>query len=276
MLRPLQYFSKFDAESSKQAELLEMFHASTNFNHYNTVEQSLRSFFHLNDATQIAKNSLNFKRYSTRQSIELPKPLIKGASLVRAFRERRSVRAFAATKFDLNDVASALYWPISREKRIAVGHAGVSRASYPSAGGLYPIETYFYALNVEALAPGPYHVDSVERSLVRLPNTSNTDRLSAALMYPPEELKRLMGVIIHTAVLERSTAKYGSRGYRFAILEAGHLNQNILLASTAAGLAALPWGGCIESEVSQIFNLNELEEPVVHCAFLGKKAKVAQ
>ena len=41
----------------------------------------------------------------------------------------------------------------------------------------------------------------------------------------------------------RTRFKYGLRGYRFALLEAGHVMQNAVLAAAALALPALPVGG---------------------------------
>ena len=51
------------------------------------------------------------------------------------------------------------------------------------------------------------------------------------------------------AVFGRTRFKYGQRGYRFALLEAGHVAQNVVLAAAALGVAALPLGGYYDAQV---------------------------
>jgi nitroreductase len=51
------------------------------------------------------------------------------------------------------------------------------------------------------------------------------------------------------------TAKYSERGYRFLLLEAGHLMQNLCLLSASLGLATLPLGGCLERAIAHEFRL---------------------
>ncbi|MFO0846553.1 MAG: nitroreductase family protein [Gemmataceae bacterium] len=54
---------------------------------------------------------------------------------------------------------------------------------------------------------------------------------------------------------ERVRGKYGSRGGRFLLLEAGHLMQNLCLMSWRLGLATVPLGGFFEREVARAFTL---------------------
>jgi SagB-type dehydrogenase family enzyme len=49
----------------------------------------------------------------------------------------------------------------------------------------------------------------------------------------------------------RVTEKYGPRGLRFLLLEAGHLLQNLCLMSTSLGLATVPLGGFFEREIAR-------------------------
>ena len=43
-------------------------------------------------------------------------------------------------------------------------------------------------------------------------------------------------VCVMTSVPQRATAKYGARGYRMALLEAGHASQNLCLAAQGLGM----------------------------------------
>jgi SagB-type dehydrogenase family enzyme len=45
------------------------------------------------------------------------------------------------------------------------------------------------------------------------------------------------------ADIRLSARAYGSRAMRFALLEAGHAAQNVMLTATEMGLATLEWGG---------------------------------
>jgi SagB-type dehydrogenase family enzyme len=67
----------------------------------------------------------------------------------------------------------------------------------------------------------------------------------------------------------RTTAKYGERGYRFLLLEAGHLLQNLCLLSASVGLATVPLGGYLEEEVARAFVL-PATDVVLYLGVCGK------
>ena len=50
-------------------------------------------------------------------------------------------------------------------------------------------------------------------------------------------------LIFITALFERSTFKYQDRGYRYTLLEAGHVAQNLNLVANALGYGAVNIGG---------------------------------
>ena len=59
-------------------------------------------------------------------------------------------------------------------------------------------------------------------------------------------------VIIITGVLDRTRIKYKDRGYRYVLLEAGHMSQNICLLATELGLSSCALGGYIDSEFNKL------------------------
>jgi SagB-type dehydrogenase family enzyme len=71
----------------------------------------------------------------------------------------------------------------------------------------------------------------------------------------------------------RTRFKYGLRGYRFALLEAGHVVQNVLLACTALGLAAVPVGGFYDRPVDALLGADGVNESVVYAVSLGRPAE---
>ena len=71
----------------------------------------------------------------------------------------------------------------------------------------------------------------------------------------------------------RCRVKYGERGYRFCLLEAGHIAQNLLLAASAEGLAALPIGGFIDDELNEMAGLDGVEAAVLYLVLVGGRLK---
>ena len=70
----------------------------------------------------------------------------------------------------------------------------------------------------------------------------------------------------------RTRFKYGQRGYRFALLEAGHLVQNVLLAATALDIAAVPVGGFYDRRLADVLMVDGINEAPLYVVPLGGHA----
>jgi SagB-type dehydrogenase family enzyme len=142
------------------------------------------------------------------------------------------------------------------------------RAS-PSGGALYPLDTYVIALTVEGIAPGLYIYQSSDHSLGLIREGDFAHDLGeASALGRNAELASVC--VLLAATMGRSKVKYGERAYRFFLLEAGHIAQNILLAATDAQLTGVPVGGFIDDEVNLLLGLDGCTEAVLYMVFIGK------
>ena len=187
-------------------------------------------------------------------SIELPAPAPPAASLWSTIADRRSDHAFTGT-LGLDALATMVL-------------AGYGPRAVPSGGALYPLEVYVVARRVTELPQGVVHLDPERRSLEVLRADDVDDELGAA-MPAPELLADASAVIFVTAVFWRTRFKYGLRGYRFALLEAGHVLQNVLLAATALGVTAFPLGGFYDAAVEELLGVDGVDESVLYGAVVG-------
>ncbi|MGE0713216.1 MAG: SagB/ThcOx family dehydrogenase [Planctomycetota bacterium] len=130
-------------------------------------------------------------------------------------------------------------------------HAAQGVGPTPSAGGLQALELYLAAWDPQAWLPaGCYHYDRVEHALVRLQEGDTREAWRERLPSLDQfEGGALLWVLVGD--LARIGPKYGERGARFALLEAGHLMQNLCLASQSLGLCTLPLGGLLEGEAAR-------------------------
>jgi SagB-type dehydrogenase family enzyme len=143
--------------------------------------------------------------------------------------------------------------------------------SVPSAGGLYPLEVYPLVQRVEGVADGLYHYDVLNHSLEPVEIGTTFSKLRTAMLALPffEDANVLCLLV---AVFMRAQKKYGPRGYRFILLEAGHSAQNVCLAATESGLASLCIGGYLDGRLNQILRLDPLQEGVVYTVAVGYAA----
>jgi len=66
--------------------------------------------------------------------------------------------------------------------------------------------------------------------------------------------------------------KYGDRGYRYILLEAGHVMQNLNLACTSLGLGSCNIGGFFDDELAGLLGLPVAQEAVLYAVAIGMPA----
>lgn len=137
----------------------------------------------------------------------------------------------------------------------------------PSGGALYPLEVYVYAVAVDGLEEGLYHYDPEDHSLDVLPSRPEHP---AALFVQRNLVATAAAIGFVSAIFHRSVFKYGDRGYRFVLLEAGHLAQNAMLAATDARLAGATVGGFFDREVDRYLGFDGLSESTIYAFLLGR------
>ncbi|MBW1859539.1 MAG: SagB/ThcOx family dehydrogenase, partial [Deltaproteobacteria bacterium] len=70
-------------------------------------------------------------------------------------------------------------------------------------------------------------------------------------------------VLVLTAEYRRITGKYGERGKRYAMIEVGHVGQNIFLQCDALGLAAGIVGAFDDNKVARTISAKKNHEPLI-------------
>ena len=140
----------------------------------------------------------------------------------------------------------------------------------PSAGALYPVETYLSVQNVETVDNGLYHFQPAEFCLEKLEMGKCGDKVAEAAL-GQSFLARAGAVFIWSAVLRRNFSKYGHRGMRYIMMDAGHICQNLLLAAEALGLGACPVAAFYDDEMNGLLELDGEQESVIYLAAVGNK-----
>ena len=181
-----------------------------------------------------------FIKSAYAEKINLPHPVTdNGMSVREAIYQRRSVRDYSPEGLTLKEV-SQLLWAAGG--KTVDGVTGPTRA-YPSAGGIYPLEFYLVAGDVEGLEAGLYHYDWKDNSLTLVDKGDIRSSLAASA-YGQKMLERAPATIIITAIYEKTTSRYGERGKNlFVPMDAGHAGQNIHLEALNLGLGTVMVAG---------------------------------
>ncbi len=206
-----------------------------------------------------------YKTYHGSQKIDLEKPSREGGrSLWEAVRQRRSIRNFKDLPLKRKHLSQLLWATQGITRR----EMGFEFRTCPSAGALYPVETYLILHNAEDTEPGIYHYGVQNHELERL--QSGNFRLKAAQAALDQDMAFSASVVfVWTALFERSKWKYEQRAYRYVYLDAGHIAQNLALAAIGLGLGSCQIAALYDEEVNSLLGLDGKEESVLYMSAVG-------
>lgn len=214
-----------------------------------------------------------FKSYPRFNEIILPKPMLsKGISFEEVLRDRVSLRKFSKAPVSVSKLSSLLHYSFG----FKYNKPPFFGRFYPSPGGRYPLEVYIISLNSE-LQSGLYHYYLKNHSLEELLLFNKTSSLKEGFnleeFFPMQEwLPKVAVFIVVTAIFKRNTIKYGDRGYRHVLVEAGHAGQNLYLNCAAQNLACCGIGGYMEKNLEKLLDIDGINESVIYMLGLGNKS----
>ena len=218
-------------------------------------------------STGMFERAGQYKQYPYATQV-LPLPHSKpaaGADFWDTILRRRSQRDFIDALLSLDELALLIQAMQGITEKL---DDNLFRAT-PSAGALYPVETYIMANRVADLDPGIYHLNIAGQTL-ELIRPGDWSRAFASAALGQEMTSDSAVTFIWTAIPGRSKWKYHERAYRYIYLDAGHIGQNLYLAATALGLGCCTIGAFFDSEVNDIIGVDGEHETAIYLSVVGK------
>jgi SagB-type dehydrogenase family enzyme len=213
------------------------------------------------------------KRYGHLPRIALDPPAQLGEGLGDLLSRRRSRSEFSGEPIAFAGFSALAFAAMGVTRSVPTHGGGLQtfRAA-PSAGAMFPIEMYAAVRSVEGLTAGIYHYDPLEHAVELVRDAGAVEAFAGAFPLPlPVETAACTFVL--ASVFWRSRFKYGQRSYRFALLEAGHIGQNVLLAAEALGLGAVPVGGFYDATVDELLGIDGVTEGSVYTVAVGRRLR---
>jgi len=194
-------------------------------------------------------------------------------------RQRLSHRSFSGESLTLEEL-SFLLWATQgvRDKVIEDGITYIMR-NVPSGGNRHPIETYLSINQVEGIQPGLYRYLPLDHKLVlekldpALPEQVNQGSLTQNSQSEDEPyyfIKEAAVVFIWTAIPYRSEWRYHKAAAKLIALDAGHICQNLYIASGAIGAGTCAVGAFDQTKMNELLELDGDDEFVIYMAPVGK------
>jgi SagB-type dehydrogenase family enzyme len=209
-----------------------------------------------------------YKSYPQCKSIPLSRPQRQPMlTLDTTLKQRKSTRSFSLHPLDKKQLAYLLR-ATTGIQRYERGHAF---RTVPSAGALYPIETYLVLHRIIGLPPGVYHYSIQHHMLEELSLGDFQHQITQATL--GQTMSRDAAVVMSwTAIFQRCKWKYRQRAYRYVYLDAGHIAQNLALTATSLNLGTCQIGAFYDEEVNAILGIDGVVESAIYLSAIGYPA----
>jgi SagB-type dehydrogenase family enzyme len=207
-----------------------------------------------------------YKRYPGVPRLALSEPRVTGGTTIwDVMSRRRSARRFQGVLLAEAELSQILWAAQGITRRVQ----GYGFRTAPSAGALYPVETYLVVNSVEGIEPGVYHYAVESHGLEQLHSGDFRVAISRAAL-DQEMAARANVVLVWTAVFPRSKWKYRQRAYRYVYLDAGHIAQNVAMAAVALGLGSCQIAALYDGEANAVLGIDGIEESTIYMTVIGK------
>ena len=187
--------------------------------------------------------------------------------LLSLIRDRRSARIYTGERMSLLQL-SFLLWATQGIKNLR-GKKYATLRTVPCGGARHEFEIYLMVQNVEGLIPGAYHYLPMEHALELLrPMEETSDAINEALCGQSWAAKANV-VFFWSMVPYRAEWRYGIYAHRIALIDVGHIGQNLYLACTGLSLGTCAIGAFSDPVCNGLFELDGVEEYIVYTAPVG-------
>lgn len=187
--------------------------------------------------------------------------------IISLIRDRRSARVYTEEEMTFLQL-SFLLWATQGIKSIR-GKSYATIRTVPCGGARHEFETYLIIRNITGLAPGVYHYLPMEHALELIGTLENTEQAICDTLCGQKWAAKANVVFYWTMVAYRAEWRYGTHSHRVALLDAGHLCQNLYLGATALGMGTCGIGAFSHDRCCEVFGIDGDEEYMVYTAPVG-------
>ncbi len=189
----------------------------------------------------------------------------------RTSRQFGRFRMISDSPVSFEDVALLLHMcnGVTRARDFRTGKIFLRAA--PTASGLYPVETYFFANHVKGLEQGIYYFSPEENCLIRIAERDIQKNIFEA-GFQLQFLENAPLTIFFNSVFSRSSWKFRDRAYRYCLMDAGYIGENLVLGAASVGLSANLLGDFNDDEINRLLQIDGTDEAVVMMAVIGQDA----
>lgn len=261
--------------ASADPHVAEEFLLNTRYHrHDRETELSIQSYFTDRGVTALAH--LGEEEPAGLPALALPEGVRLRRDLGDVIRHRQSSRSYTGDPIGLDYLASLLRaaGSVSHETATPLEMGGEQTLRFrtvPSGGGLYPLDIHVAALRIRGLERGLYRYAPLDDALLRVRGPEGADAITGCFAVPDEvvAITRAAAVLLLVGRPWRSMRKYGPRGLRFVLHEAGATAQTVHLAAEALGVGSVDCASFIDDEMHEALGIDGAYQTLLHTVVLG-------
>ncbi len=181
---------------------------------------------------------------------------------------RESRRRFKEEALTLEEL-SFLLWATQGVRDVLQGGHALLR-TVPSAGARHAFETYVFVQRVEGLDQGLYRYLSLEHQLFFLYDEPDLAERMIDACYGQRVVGNSAVTFVWAALPYRMEWRYSILSPKLIALDAGHVCQNLYLASEALGLGTCAIGAYHQAKMDAVLGVDGEDEFAVYVAPVGR------
>jgi SagB-type dehydrogenase family enzyme len=131
------------------------------------------------------------------------------------------------------------------------------------------LEIYLIVNRMENIPKGVYHYCIRPAMLEQIHDIEFNEFYLSQLFINQPYVASSPVILVACTMMERNMHKYGDRGYRYILFEAGHMFQNMLLTANGLGLGTLNLGGFLDDDLTDLLQLDPEKEIPLYAMAIG-------
>lgn len=204
--------------------------------------------------------------------------ILKNNNFLSILNDRASKRRYAQEALTLKEL-SFLLWATQGVKGVIGNKRKATLRTVPSAGARHPFETYLFINKVEGLSQGMYHYLPLTHELELIREDSDQENKVTKAFLGQSFAGGAPVSFVWSVVPYRSEWRYTVDAQKYALLDAGHICQNLYLAGEAIGCGVCAIGAYDQQLTDSLIGLSKTDsfeedsEFAVYAASVGKSVK---
>lgn len=202
------------------------------------------------------------------------------AAISSVVRSRRSVRHYSGKGFSLKELSTLLYHaagitghlhPEMVPETVTLGKSDqIELRAAVSGGGLYPIDLFVLALNIEGLVAGAYRYLSKHHALKPVGAQGQMSALADLAQFGEIQVENAGFLLGYVYKVFENSRKYGEAGLGFAFIEVGAMAAHIHLLCTALGFGSCDVGSFSKGRFERLFDADGISRHMIHLTVVGR------